>query len=115
VIGCRWCNIILLNVHGSTEEKSDNMKDRFYVGLEHVFDKFTKCHKKIMLGYVNDEVGREDIFKPCIWNDSLLKISNDNGIGLVNFATSKNLTVKSTMFRHRNIYKFTWISPDVKT
>jgi hypothetical protein len=34
--------------------------------------------------------------------------SNDNGVRVVNFATSKNLTVKSTMFPHRNIHKFTW-------
>jgi hypothetical protein len=26
----------------------------------------------------------------------------------------QNLTVKSTMFPHRNIYKFTWTSPDGK-
>jgi hypothetical protein len=35
-----------------------------------------------------------------------------NGVRVVNFATSKNLTVKSTMFPHRNIHKFTWTSPD---
>jgi len=34
---------------------------------------------------------------------------------LVNFATSKNLVVKSTMFPHRNIHKHTWTSPDGKT
>ena len=38
--------------------------------------------------------------------------SNDNGVRLVNFATSKNLVVKSTMFPHRNIRKYTWTSPD---
>ena len=34
--------------------------------------------------------------------------SNDNGVRIVNFATSKNLFVKSTMFPHRNIHKYTW-------
>jgi hypothetical protein len=57
----------------------------------------------------------EDIFKPTIRNESLQEISNDNGVIIVNLATSKSLTVKSTMFPHRNIYKFTWTSPDVKT
>jgi hypothetical protein len=70
---------------------------------------------KILLGNFNAKVGRGDIFKPIIGNESLQEICNDNGVRVVNFATSKNLTVKSTMFPHRNIYKHTWTSPDGKT
>jgi hypothetical protein len=69
---------------------------------------------KILLGNFNAKVGREDIFKPPIGNESLHEISNDNGIRIVNFATSKNLRVKSMMFPHRNIHKYTWTSPDGK-
>jgi hypothetical protein len=36
----RWCNIIIVNVHDPTENKIDDIKDRFYEELEHVFDKF---------------------------------------------------------------------------
>jgi hypothetical protein len=36
----------------------------------------------------------EDIFKPTIGNESLHEISNDNGVRLVNSATSKNLSQK---------------------
>jgi uncharacterized protein (DUF362 family) len=50
----------------------------------------------------------EDIFKGTFGNEGLHEISNDNGVTVVNFATSKNLIVKSTMFRHRNIPKFTF-------
>jgi len=60
-------------------------------------------------------VGREIIFKPTIGQESLHQDSNDNGVRLVYFATSKNLVVKSTMFSHRNIHKYTWTSPDGKT
>jgi hypothetical protein len=70
---------------------------------------------KILLGNVNAKVGREDIFKPTIGNESLHEISNENGIRVVNFATSKNLAVKSRMFEHDNIHKYTWTSPDGKT
>jgi hypothetical protein len=69
----------------------------------------------ILLGHFNAKVGREDIFKPTIGNENLHEISNDNGVWLVNFATSKNLRVQSTMFPHRNIHKYTWMSPDGKT
>jgi endonuclease/exonuclease/phosphatase family metal-dependent hydrolase len=69
---------------------------------------------KILLGDFNAKVGRGDIFKP-IGNESSHKISNDNGVRIENFATSKNLVVKSIMFPHRSIHKYTWTSPDGKT
>jgi hypothetical protein len=69
---------------------------------------------KILLGDFNAKVGREDILKPTIGNESLHEISNVNGVRSVNFATSKYLRVKSTMFQHHNIHKYTWTSPDGK-
>jgi hypothetical protein len=54
-----------------------------------VFDKFPKYHIKILLDF-NAKVGREDILKLTIGNESLHEIRNDNGVRLVNFATSKN-------------------------
>ena len=50
---------------------------------------------KILLGDFNAKVGRDYIFKPIIGQDSLHQDSNDNGVRIVNFATSKNLVVKS--------------------
>jgi hypothetical protein len=35
-----------------------------------------------------------DIFKPTFGNQSLYEISNVNGVAVVNFATSKNLSQK---------------------
>ena len=60
-------------------------------------------------------LNRENIFKPTVGNESLHQHSNDNGVRIVTFATSKNLVFKSTMFSHRNIHKYTWTSPDGKT
>jgi hypothetical protein len=88
-----------------------NTKDSFYEELEGVFDQFPKYHMKILLGDFYAKVGREDIFKPTIGNESLHETSNDNGIRVVNFSTSKNIVVKSTMFPHHKIHT----SPDGKT
>ena len=63
----RWCNIIVLNVHAPSEEKSDDSKDSFYEELERVFDQFTKYHMKILLGHFSAKVGRENIFKTDNW------------------------------------------------
>jgi hypothetical protein len=72
-----------------------------------VFDKFPKYHTKILLGDSSAKVGSKDIFKLTIGNESLHEINNDNGVISVNFATSENLRVKSTMFPHRNIHQYT--------
>jgi hypothetical protein len=88
-----WCDIIILNVHTPTEDKTDGMKDGFYEELEHIFNKFPKYHMKILLGDFSAKVGRKNIFKPTIGNERLHKISNDNGVRVVNFATSKNFIV----------------------
>jgi len=58
---------------------------------------------------------REVIFKSTIGNESLHQDSNGNGVRIASFVTSKHLVVKSTMFQHRNIHKYTWTPPDGKT
>jgi hypothetical protein len=49
-----------LNVHATTEDKTDDVKDSLYEELERMFDKFCKYHMKILLGDFSAKVGRED-------------------------------------------------------
>ena len=76
----RWCNIIAVNVHAPSEEKIDESKDSIYEELKQVYYHFPKYHMKILLGDFNTKVGRENIFKPTIGNESLHPDSNDNGV-----------------------------------
>jgi hypothetical protein len=105
-----WCDVIVLNVHAPIQNK-DDINDSFHKELEQVFDQFPRYHMKILLGDFNPNIGREDIFKPVIGNEILHEASNDNEVRAANFATSKNLIVKST-FPHSNIHKHISISPD---
>jgi hypothetical protein len=81
------------------------VKDSFYEEFEHIFHKFPNYHMTILLGDFNAKVFREDIFKPVTGIESLHEIINDNGVRVVNVATSKNLIVKSTMSPHCSIHK----------
>jgi hypothetical protein len=67
ILRSRWCRIIVLNFHAPTEDKLHDAKDSFYEELEQVFDKFPKYHLKILLRDFNAKVGRENTFKPTIW------------------------------------------------
>jgi hypothetical protein len=64
----RWYHVFVLNVHAPTEDKTDYVKDSFYEEWERVFDTFPKYYMNILIGDFNAEVGREDFFKPTIWN-----------------------------------------------
>ena len=55
--------------------------------------------------------GGENILKLTIGNETLHHDLNDSGVRIVNFATPKNLFLKSTMLLHRNIHKYNWSSP----
>jgi hypothetical protein len=70
---------------------------------------------KILLGDFNPKVGGKNIFKPTIGNESLHQVTNDNGVRIVNFATTKNLIFKNIMFQHRNIHIYTCTSAGEKT
>jgi len=61
VLRCCRCNIIVLNVHVPSKEKSDDSKGSFYEELEKGFDHSPKQHMKILLGDFNAKVG-ERIF-----------------------------------------------------
>jgi hypothetical protein len=80
------------------EDKIDDLKDSFCDELEYVFDTFPKYHMKILLVDF-----KEDVSKARTGNKTLYEISNVNGFRVVNFAISKNHTVKSSMFPHHNI------------
>jgi hypothetical protein len=103
---------VVLKVHAPSEETSDHSKDCFYEELDRGFDHYPKHHMTIFFVDFNAKLWRKDILKPTIGNESLLQSSNDNGVRTVNFATPKNLVVKSTMFPHRKIHKHTWTPPE---
>jgi hypothetical protein len=67
---------------------------------------------KLSLGAFEAKVGREDIFKSAVENERLHEINDDNGIRLVNFSTSKDIIIKSSVFPHHIIHKYALSSLD---
>jgi hypothetical protein len=80
--------------------KGDDVKDSFCEEVGRVIDQFPRYDMNILLCGFSAKVGRENIFKLTIRNNSIHEI---NGVRVVNFATSKNLVVKNTTFQHCRI------------
>jgi exonuclease III len=115
ILRCCLCSMIVLHMQATCEGKSDDVKATFYEELGHVFDQFSGYDVKILLSDFNVKVGRENIFRLAIQKESLHEINNDTGVRVVNFATSKNLVLKCTMFLHSKIHKYTWTCPEGNT
>jgi hypothetical protein len=54
------------------------MKDSFYEKLKPIYHNSLDAIWKRLLRDFSGKVGREGIFKPTIWNESVHEISNDN-------------------------------------
>jgi len=108
-------DIVLINCYAPTETADEDLKDAFYETLERIFNSIPTNSIKIVLGDMNAQVGREKNFKKTAGKESFHLHSNNNGLRLVSFATSKDLTISSTMFQRKEIHKHTWKSPDGKT
>jgi hypothetical protein len=48
----RWCNIIVLNVHAPREDKSDDVKDKFYEEIARVYDQIFSNRQSEMRVYM---------------------------------------------------------------
>ncbi|PNF23327.1 hypothetical protein B7P43_G15831, partial [Cryptotermes secundus] len=105
-------NYSLICAHAPTEDKSVEEKDSFYDELDEIYGECSKRDCKIIIGDMNAKVGREDVYSSVIGTHSLRNKSNDNGMRLINVASSRNMVVGSTVFNHKDIHKRTWKCPD---
>ncbi|XP_051864351.1 uncharacterized protein LOC127566365 [Drosophila albomicans] len=103
----------LICAHAPTEEKDDaTTKDAFYAELDRAYGRCPSHDIKILLGDFNAKVGREDIFGATVGRFSLHETTSSNGLRLIGFAAAHNMVVRSTGFRHLDIHKASWLSPD---
>ena len=106
-IKTKWFSCTRINVHAPTKEKMDEIKEEIYILLEQNINQIARLDIKIIPGDFNAKVGKECIHKPTIGNESLHNETNNNGIKMIQFATSNALNVRSTTFPRKDIHKET--------
>ncbi|XP_073814500.1 uncharacterized protein [Musca autumnalis] len=111
----KFFNISFICAHAPTEDKDEQTKDIFYESLEETYDRCPAHDIKIVLGDFNAKIGKENIFGQTVGKFSLHSETSDNGMRLIDFAAAKNMVVSSTRFKHLDIHKGTWLSPDQRT
>ncbi|XP_052903021.1 uncharacterized protein LOC128310418 [Anopheles moucheti] len=107
----RFFNLSIINAHSPHLGSADDDKENFYTQLEREYDRCPQHDVKIVIGDFNAQVGREEVYKPTIGSSSTHQLTNDNRLRLVNFASSKHMTIRSTFFQHAPRFSYTWRSP----
>lgn len=64
------------------------------------------------MGDRNAKLGKEQKYKPTAGDHSKHELSNENGEKLTEFSIEQDLRIMSTYFKHKEIHKETWTTPD---
>ena len=108
----KYNNITLVNAYAPTEDKTDEIKEKFYEDLQYVINSIPQSDTIIILGDFNAKLGKEIVYSSVTGQFTLHEETSGNGELLCQFAIGNNLTIMSTQFQHKQIHKGTWVSPD---
>ncbi len=108
-------NITLFQVYAPTEEAEEEVKNEFYEALQSKVSQVPKQDMLIVAGDFNAKVGQNNDGYESIMGLHGCGTRNENGEKLVDFCQENKLVIGGTIFPHKDIHKFTWISPDRRT
>ncbi|KAL9971984.1 hypothetical protein ACROYT_G018215 [Oculina patagonica] len=99
-------------IYSPTNEASDEDKDVFYEMLQREIDATPRHDLLILFGDANAKVGSDNTGWEGTLGNEGLGIMNDNGLRFASLCTENSLVIGGTCFRHKDIHKYTWTSPN---
>lgn len=61
-IECKWLNIVLINRYAPSEERGDQIKEKFYSDLGMIYEDIPNRIPKIVMRGINAKIGKESFF-----------------------------------------------------
>lgn len=108
-------HLTFLQVYAPTEQASPEEKDTFYQQLDKACRDVRMGDIKILSGDLNAKVGSDNKNWEKVMGRHGIGNMNENGELFADFCVNQDLVIGGTIFQHRRIHKYTWISPDQKT
>ena len=108
--------LTIFQIYAPDSNYSDEMSQEFYDKLQEEINKLPNNNKYMLLGDFNAKVGSlvNDEWKGVIGKFGLGEM-NERGLELLQFCAINNVTITNTLFKHSEIRRITWVSPDMKT
>ena len=88
----------IISIYAPTETSSDLTKNNFYNQLQHALDSIPQTEMIILAGDFNTHIGVDRNGWEAVMGRFGHGDINDNGLRLLSFATSNNLTVGNSLF-----------------
>ena len=103
--------------YAPTEEAEEEIKNEFYEQLQAIIENIPAHDMLLVLGDMNARTGSINTNRERIMGKEGLSAypMNDNGERMCDLCEHNGLVVGGTLFRHKDIHKVTWTSPDGNT
>lgn len=111
----KFIKMTIIQVYAPTNDSEESEKDHFYDQLQQSVDKVEKHDLLIVMGDLNAKVGQKICEDERSLGNEAVGRRNENGEIFVSFCEVNNLVIGGTKFKHKEIHKITWKSPDGRT
>jgi hypothetical protein len=107
--------VTIIQCYAPTNLAESETKDQFYQQLQETVDSSPKRDIIMILGDLNAKVGTNNRNRELHMGKHGIGEMNENGELFADFCVQNDLVIGGTIFKHKNIHKVTWISPDHNT
>lgn len=111
----KYAKLTVIQAYAPTNDADEELKIEFYDKLQEIVNKTPKHNLLILMGDFNAKVGKRIVEEERAVGDEAIGQRNENGELFVSFCEVNNLIIGGSYFKHKNIHKGTWTSPDGKT
>ena len=109
----RHAKVSIVQIYAPTDTADEEEKEEFYGQLQDTLDEIPTYDVKLLIGDFNaqissDQRGLNSVVGP--WGTA--RETSDNGDRMSTFCSNNGLKIGNTFFKHKDIHKKTWLSPD---
>ena len=109
----RHVKTTIIQVYAPVEDAEEETKNAFYEQLQDVLNDIPRSDLKILMGDFNAQLGKQRSgFEDVIGPYGSARATNDNGERFISFCSENGFCIGNTLFKHKNIHKKTWRSPN---
>nr|CAH8843517.1 unnamed protein product [Trichobilharzia regenti] len=107
--------VTVIQCYAPTNVSEQEKKEAFYRQLQAIMDNVPNGDIKILMGDMNAKLGGDNTGRELTMGREALGEMNDNGELFSDFCAFNDLVIGGSVFKHKDIHKTTWISPDGNT